>query len=95
LRNALERAAIVCEDGVIQPQDLGLRHRPRAAVQTPASPSNNLTVVERETIARVLQETFYNKSIAANRLGLSRTQLYTRMRKYGLERHDSIDTIVQ
>lgn len=54
--------------------------------QPAALPASNLTVVERETIARVLQETHWNKSEAATRLGLSRTQLYTRIRKHGLLR---------
>jgi DNA-binding NtrC family response regulator len=42
-------------------------------------------VVERTTIAKVLEECRGNKAKAARRLGLSRTQLYLRIRKYGLE----------
>jgi transcriptional regulator of acetoin/glycerol metabolism len=34
----------------------------------------------------VLHDTHWNKSKAAKRLGLSRTQLYVRLRKYDLER---------
>ena len=41
--------------------------------------------MERETILQVLRETRWNKSKAASRLGLSRMQLYGRMRKYGLD----------
>ena len=41
--------------------------------------------MERETILQVLRETRWNKSKAAIRLGLSRMQLYGRMRKYGLD----------
>jgi hypothetical protein len=37
-----------------------------------------------ETLARALHETHWNKSEAPTRLGLSRTQLYTRIRKHGL-----------
>jgi transcriptional regulator of acetoin/glycerol metabolism len=37
------------------------------------------------TIAKVLQECRGNKTKAARRLGLSRTQLHLRIRKYGLE----------
>jgi transcriptional regulator of acetoin/glycerol metabolism len=43
-----------------------------------------LSTVETETIERVLRDTNGNKSLAARRLGLTRTQLYGRMRKYGL-----------
>jgi transposase-like protein len=45
----------------------------------------NLSDVERRTIAQVLHESGWNKSKAARRLGVSRTQLYGRLRKYRLE----------
>jgi len=80
LRNTLERAAIVCEGGLITSQHLALRttERPAGAATT------DLRVVERGTIEAVMRETGGNKVKAARRLGLSRTQLYVRLRKYGL-----------
>jgi transcriptional regulator with PAS, ATPase and Fis domain len=84
LRNALERASIVCEDGMIQPEHLALGNRRTTATQAGMSLSTNLGVIERETIARVLSETRWNKSRAATRLGLTRAQLHDRIRKYGL-----------
>src|SRR5215471_5565506 len=44
----------------------------------------NLGVVERTVIERVMREVGGNKVRAAQRLGISRTQLYGRLRKYGL-----------
>jgi transcriptional regulator with PAS, ATPase and Fis domain len=85
LRNALERAVIVCSDGVIRPEDLRLHHRRRTGIPQMPIPSPNLAAVERDTIAKVLRETSGNKSGAAKRLGLSRAQLYARLRKYGLD----------
>jgi transcriptional regulator with PAS, ATPase and Fis domain len=82
LRNALERAAILAEGGLIHSQQLSLQSRSKP---TTAQATNDLGTVERETIARVLREAQWNKSKAAKRLGLSRTQLYVRMKKYGLE----------
>jgi transcriptional regulator with PAS, ATPase and Fis domain len=79
LRNALERAAILA-DGDIECRHLSLRSRMRA---TP--PASDLKVVERGTIERILLETDWNKAKAARRLGLTRTQLYARLRRYGLE----------
>ena len=81
LRNTLERAAILCEGGLIAAQHLSLRatERPVGAITT------DLRIVERETIETVLRETGGNKVKAAKRLGLSRTQLYVRLRKYGLD----------
>jgi transcriptional regulator with PAS, ATPase and Fis domain len=81
LRNALERAAILCEGGPINAQHLALH----ASTRPPHGATTNLNTVERDTIAQVLQECRWNKSKAAQRLGLSRTQLYVRLRKYELE----------
>jgi transcriptional regulator of acetoin/glycerol metabolism len=75
---------IICEDDLVQAEDLALKSR-RTLTLPPFEPqSSNLRIVERETITRVLHETSGNKSTAAMRLGLSRTQLYQRLRKYGL-----------
>jgi DNA-binding NtrC family response regulator len=81
LRNALERAAILCEGGLIASEHLSLR------MARPTLPtSTDLNVVERQTIEHVMRDTGGNKSKAAKRLGLSRTQLYVRLRKYDLEK---------
>jgi Nif-specific regulatory protein len=79
LRNVLERAAILA-DGDIECRHLSLRTRTRTL-----SPSSDLSTVERGTIERIMQQTGWNKSKAARRLGLTRTQLYGRLRRYGLE----------
>jgi transcriptional regulator with PAS, ATPase and Fis domain len=82
LYNALERAIIVCEDGLIRPQDLCL-----APPMVPMMvDSTDLNVVERQAIERAMREVNGNKSRAARQLGISRTQLYYRLRKHGLER---------
>jgi transcriptional regulator with GAF, ATPase, and Fis domain len=52
---------------------------------TPVPPTTDLTVVEREMIAQVMREAGGNKSKAATRLGLTRSQLYVRLRRYNLE----------
>jgi DNA-binding NtrC family response regulator len=81
LRNALERAAIVAEGGAIEARHLALR--PSCAPARVGT--TDLKVVERDTIAQVLRQCRWNKAQAALRLGLTRTQLYVRMRRYGLE----------
>jgi transcriptional regulator with GAF, ATPase, and Fis domain len=81
LRNALERAAILCEGGLISARHLSLQPPRRQGPTT-----TELSVVERDTIERVMRECRGNKSQAAKRLGLSRTQLYVRLRKHDLER---------
>jgi DNA-binding NtrC family response regulator len=81
LRNALERAAILCEGGLIGPGHLSLQVKPIA----PAAAITDLRVVERRAIEKALQETDGNKAKTARRLGLTRTQLYVRLRKYDIE----------
>jgi transcriptional regulator with GAF, ATPase, and Fis domain len=81
LHNALERAAILCEGGRITAEHLSLRS---SSVVMPRRPSE-LSDVERRTITQALHETGWNKSKAARRLGITRTQLYCRLRRHGLE----------
>jgi len=46
--------------------------------------STDLGALERQAIAQALREVGGNKARAAKQLGISRTQLYGRLRKYGL-----------
>jgi len=80
LRNSLERAAILCENGPIAAEHLSLC--PRRPKPSPAT--TDLRILERWTIEQVLRETGGNKLRAARRLGLTRTQLYGRLRKYDI-----------
>ena len=81
LRNVLERAAILCEGALIDATHLTLQSGTRPS----GDGTTDLSVVERTTIAKVLQECRGNKTRAARRLGLTRTQLHLRIRKYQLE----------
>jgi transcriptional regulator with PAS, ATPase and Fis domain len=81
LRNALERAAIRCDGSLIEAEHLALP----AAERLRGDASTDLRTAERETIQRVLEACKWNKAHAAKRLGLTRTQLYGRMHKYGIE----------
>jgi DNA-binding NtrC family response regulator len=79
LRNVIERATILCEDGSIRREDLSLCSSSPVPVD-----STELDAIERRTIERVMHETGGNKMQASRKLGISRMQLYTRLRKYGL-----------
>jgi len=103
LRNILERAAILCDGGLITAEHLALgpaaaarpspapapREEERVAEAAPvqADPpvSGDLQSMERGMIEQALQNARFNKSKAAQALGLTRAQLYVRMRRYGLE----------
>jgi DNA-binding NtrC family response regulator len=82
LRNALERAAILSDGGPISPDHLSLRADPIAIAQTPTT---DLREAERRAIENALRETDGNKAKTARRLGLTRTQLYVRLRKYDID----------
>jgi transcriptional regulator with PAS, ATPase and Fis domain len=84
LRNALERAAILCEGGLITADHLGLHHDEPQTSEHDVAQSTDLSVIERDMISQVLRECSGNKSKAARRLGLTRTQLYHRLDKYKL-----------
>ena len=81
LRNVLERAAILSDGGLIEPSHLSLQ----SGTRSPRNDATDLNAIERTTIVKVLHEARGNKTKAARRLGLSRTQLHSRVRKYGLE----------
>jgi len=103
LRNTLERAAILCEGGLITPEHLPAKMTasrptvpaaassiastltPPMTAAPPAAAAGDISTVERAMIEQALQTTRFNKSKTARMLGLTRQQLYVRMRKYGLE----------
>jgi transcriptional regulator with PAS, ATPase and Fis domain len=98
LRNALERAAILSDGGLITAEHLAPTVSTStvtpSVVETPSAvpaddfvPSSisDLQSMERAMIEQALQSARYNKSRAAKALGLTRHQLYVRMRRYGLE----------
>jgi two-component system response regulator FlrC len=100
LRNVLERAAILCDGGLITSEHLALTVTPSADAPRPASVENappvvatappplasgDLNSMERTMIEQALQNARFNKSKAAKALGLTRHQLYIRLRKHGFE----------
>jgi len=93
LQNAIERALILADGGLISAAHLGLVVPPPAAAGIPSGPATGespapvmrpLAEVEKQSILEALRRTKGNKSHAATALGLSRTQLYTRLRRFGL-----------
>ncbi len=92
LRNALERAVILSEGGLIQAEHLPIslagggtsRVASAAAVELPPG-GLDLDALEKTLVTQALERTKNNRSRAAKLLGLTRAQLYTRLERYGLE----------
>ncbi len=84
LRNALERAALLCEAGTITPRDLRLGSAP---AQDAPSQDGNLTLeeVERQYIERILREEGGKVAQAALRLDVPRSTLYQKIKTYGIQ----------
>ncbi len=80
LRNALERAVIVAEGGLVDVEHLVLEPVGRVSSAMPT----DVATMERQLIERALRETRGNRSRAARQLGLTRKQLYHRLALYGL-----------
>ena len=86
LENAVSHAVIVCQSDVI-----GRKHLPRFLKDRPEeSVSTSLAEQERRLILRVLKEANWNKHDAARRLKLSRSTLYSKIRRYNLEPNAAI-----
>jgi transcriptional regulator with PAS, ATPase and Fis domain len=86
LSNVLERALATLEGDTIALEDLPFHLRaPRAAGQPPpASLREHQRSSEKEALRRALREAGHNKARAARLLGIHRTLLYKKMRRYGL-----------
>jgi transcriptional regulator with PAS, ATPase and Fis domain len=82
LENAVNHAVIITQGETIR-----RRHLPRFLKEGVESPhATSLAENERRLILRVLQEANWNKHEAARRLQLTRSTLYSKIRRYGLEK---------
>jgi transcriptional regulator with GAF, ATPase, and Fis domain len=86
LQNAIERALIVSDGGLITAAQLGLAPARDGVATTDGAGDGSLAGLERRTIEAALARAGGNKARAAAALGITRMQLYTRLRRYGLGR---------
>ena len=91
LENMLERAYTLCEGEEIKPSDLRLSDAPGMPENGEASLAqidnleDHLEEVERKLIMQALEETRWNRTAAAQRLGLSFRSMRYRLKKLGLD----------
>ena len=91
LENMLERAYTLCENDLIQPQDLRLSEASCSSASGEASLAqidnleDYLEEVERKLIMQALEETRWNRTAAAERLGLTFRSMRYRLKKLGID----------
>jgi len=99
LENVLERAVALCENNTIKPDDLRLT--PQSAGGAPPTRieeeeddadsggdgglDSYISNLEREAIMKALQETRYNKTAAAKKLGITFRALRYKLKKLGID----------
>ncbi|MFC6996677.1 sigma-54-dependent transcriptional regulator [Rufibacter roseus] len=84
LEHVLERATIISENQVLQPQDFFFLQLQQPSSAEPMPQTHNLDEMERVTVIKAMGKHDGNISKAAKELGLSRASLYRRLEKYGL-----------
>jgi DNA-binding NtrC family response regulator len=82
LRHSVERSVLMARGRTIEPADLGLRPRDDGS---PPTDDMTLEAAERLMIERALERHEGNVSKAAETLGLSRSALYRRLQRLGLD----------
>src|SRR5262245_21775874 len=89
LENVMERALVLDESGVIQPDDLpekirfGIQQRGTLVID---SPTLTLEELEKEYILKVLHHTRWQKKRASEILGINASTLYRKLIGYGVEK---------
>jgi two-component system response regulator HydG len=92
LQNTIERAVILCEGSTIEPEDLNLNidqalrvdHVDMSKMSTNGSIKSKIQGEEMQKLSEVLTQTKGNVTEAARLMGIPRTTLFNRLRKYHL-----------
>jgi len=85
LQYTIERAVIMAEDALLQPDDLIFSSLETSIAETQESADNvPLSMLEKNAILRVIEKHSGNITRAAKELGLTRTALYRRLNKYDI-----------
>jgi DNA-binding NtrC family response regulator len=84
LQHAVERAVIMSESNILQPDDFFLSKSKETSDEAIKTSNLNLEDTEKMLIRKVIDKHGGNISKAAKELGLTRASLYRRIEKYGL-----------
>ena len=90
LRNVMERTIILSQNDELQPEDFPPEIRVKSAAPSPRT--DNLADVEGAHIRATLEACGGNKKLAAERLGISRSTLYEKLKECPIFGRDCLDT---
>jgi len=82
LENSIEHAVVLAKHQIIEPGDLPASLLQALHDSQPLKQQQTITHNEEQLIRSVLEESGWNKTIAAERLGISRSTLYEKLKKY-------------
>jgi len=86
LINRVQRAAVICENELIQPQDMELAPVSDPSVRSDGPLHCARRQAEREALVHCLHEHDFNISAAARAMGISRVTIYRLCRRHAIER---------
>jgi two-component system response regulator HydG len=84
LENTIEHAVVLAKGKRVEGVDLPLLVTAAQAAPASAAPSKTITGNEARLLKEVLEECNWNKTEAAQRLGISRSTLYEKIKRYQL-----------
>jgi transcriptional regulator with PAS, ATPase and Fis domain len=87
LRNLMERCAILVDGTEVRPEDLSAWLESGPAGDEASGLRGEIERREADAIRRALEAASWNVTQAAAGLGIDRTNLHRKMRKYGIARH--------
>jgi DNA-binding NtrC family response regulator len=90
LENAVERAIVTSKGRTLTEEDFAFLERGAAGSGWVAPDHVSLDEVERQVIAATLRRTGWNIKEAATDLGIDRSTLYDRLKKYGIVRESGV-----
>ena len=86
LENVVERAVVVCDENLIDVEHLpsDLTENGKSAMYSSGSFYTRVEEFKKDLLITVLNETRYNKAMAARKLGMNRSHLFNLLKKFDL-----------
>lgn len=82
LKHTIEKAVIMCDSNIINPNDLVLKSN--SVIKQKNTPLK-LEEIEKDAIIKALENNNWVLTFAAKELGIARQTMYNKMKKYGLQ----------